>query len=509
MSKRRLFVLFADLLLIQLATLAALVLRDNLEVSVERLIAIAPYFLATLVASLVVLPVLGTTRSMWRFAGTPDFIHLVTVALLVVPITMGIAFGLNRMEDVPRSLPILQGLIMILAQGAARILIRSYHRSRRPAVQFSPAAAKPLDSVLIVGVGPLAELYLASVNEFGLNRLNIAGFVANKARHAGRLVQRHKVLGTPVDLPDVLARLEVEGVFVDRIVVAVPVARLRPREREILREIETSTSIEVEFLAETLGLERRDRKDRGQTTGEPGSEPPVFKFASDELARLAERPFWTFKRTADFVVATLLFVLLTPAFCVVAALVGLDVGRPILFSQRRPGLGGYPFALLKFRTMGEPHDDKGCRIPDHLRVSRIGHFLRRTRLDELPQLLNIMAGHMSFIGPRPLLPVDQPKQFAARLLVRPGLTGWAQVEGGRIISADDKAALDVWYIREASVGLDLRILLKTVRMVVKGEIANLDSVRQAWGDLERAGVCRRLGSERPGLDGSAGGPLAA
>jgi lipopolysaccharide/colanic/teichoic acid biosynthesis glycosyltransferase len=114
------------------------------------------------------------------------------------------------------------------------------------------------------------------------------------------------------------------------------------------------------------------------------------------------------------------------------------------------------------------HDAEGNRIPDELRSSSIGRLLRRSYLDELPQLYNILVGEMSFVGPRPLLPIDQPGGQTARLLVRPGLTGWAQVNGGRDISSEGKAALDEWYIMNASLWLDIKILLRTLGIVVSG-----------------------------------------
>src|SRR5262249_10330707 len=134
----------------------------------------------------------------------------------------------------------------------------------------------------------------------------------------------------------------------------------------------------------------------------------------------------------------------------------------------RPGRYGRPFKLFKFRTMGAAHDSNGDRIPDELRLSRIGRFLRRSWLDELPQLYNILVGGMSFVGPRALLPIDQPRGQTARLLVRPGLTGWAQINGSRDTSSEDKAACDVWYIMNASLWLDIKILLCTLGIVGSG-----------------------------------------
>jgi lipopolysaccharide/colanic/teichoic acid biosynthesis glycosyltransferase len=139
--------------------------------------------------------------------------------------------------------------------------------------------------------------------------------------------------------------------------------------------------------------------------------------------------------------------------------------------------------------MAGAHDADGRRVPEHRRVSRIGYALRRLRIDELPQLLNILIGEMSFIGPRPLLPADQSTAYAARLLVRPGLTGWAQVKVGRDVSPANKAALDVWYVKNASLSLDVAVLVQTALMLVIGERVSDAAIRHAWRDLQRAGIC--------------------
>src|SRR5258708_22945977 len=133
--------------------------------------------------------------------------------------------------------------------------------------------------------------------------------------------------------------------------------------------------------------------------------------------------------------------------------------------------------------MGAAHGPDGRPLPDAARTSRVGNVLRRTRLDEFPQLFNILRGDMSFVGPRPLLPCDQPKACGVRVLVRPGLTGWAQVVGGRDISPEDKAALDVWYVRHASLVLDLKIAARTIPMVLFGERISESLIERAWRDL--------------------------
>jgi lipopolysaccharide/colanic/teichoic acid biosynthesis glycosyltransferase len=165
----------------------------------------------------------------------------------------------------------------------------------------------------------------------------------------------------------------------------------------------------------------------------------------------------------------LLFIVsLIPIFTWVSVLVALDVGTPLLFWQRRLGQGGRGFQIYKFRTMQSPFDRLGESLPEKQRLSATGRLLRKTGLDELPQLLNVLVGEMSLVGPRPLVPEDQPADPTIRLMVRPGVTGWAQVNGGKRITSEEKGDLDEWYIRNASLMLDLRILLLTCRYVFVG-----------------------------------------
>jgi hypothetical protein len=136
--------------------------------------------------------------------------------------------------------------------------------------------------------------------------------------------------------------------------------------------------------------------------------------------------------------------------------------------------------------MGQSHDAGGRRLFDRERISGFGAFLRATRLDELPQLFNVLVGDMSFVGPRPLLPVDQFPGLEARLAIAPGITGWAQVNGGRELGAADKAAMDIWYLKNATLWIDFKICLLTLRMMIRGERTNPQAVATAWRDLGRS-----------------------
>jgi lipopolysaccharide/colanic/teichoic acid biosynthesis glycosyltransferase len=206
--------------------------------------------------------------------------------------------------------------------------------------------------------------------------------------------------------------------------------------------------------------------------------------AARELTRRSLGKYGYVKRAFDILAALIVSVFFAPILLLVAALVALDVGLPLVFWQKRPGRFGRPFKLFKFCTMRPAHDERGKRVPDENRLSLVGRLLRGTRLDELPQLYNILVGEMSFVGPRPLLPIDQPVETSARLLVRPGLTGLAQVHGGRDITPEEKNALDIWYVRKASLWLDIKILLRTPIVMMRGERVDHYRLRAAWAELE-------------------------
>jgi lipopolysaccharide/colanic/teichoic acid biosynthesis glycosyltransferase len=178
------------------------------------------------------------------------------------------------------------------------------------------------------------------------------------------------------------------------------------------------------------------------------------------------------KRCLDLAGAGAAAALAAPALLALALLVRLRLGRPVLFRQQRPGRDGRPFTLLKLRTMRDLRDAAGEPLPDERRFGPLGRFLRRSSLDELPELWNVLRGDMSLVGPRPLLleylPRYSPEQ-ARRHEVRPGITGWAQVNGRNALTWEEKFAHDVWYADHLSLGLDLRILGRTLLAVVRRE----------------------------------------
>lgn len=182
-----------------------------------------------------------------------------------------------------------------------------------------------------------------------------------------------------------------------------------------------------------------------------------------------------FKKVIDFFISLLLLILLLPVFIFIVILLSFTKGNSAFFYQERPGKNGKLFRLIKFKTMREDKDASGRLLPDAARLTQTGRFLRKTSLDEIPQLINVLRGEMSLVGPRPLLIEYLPlySNFQSRRHeVLPGITGWAQVNGRNAISWNEKFAYDVWYVDHLSFGLDMKILFITMGKVLRSEDVN-------------------------------------
>ncbi|MED3573041.1 sugar transferase [Cytobacillus praedii] len=183
------------------------------------------------------------------------------------------------------------------------------------------------------------------------------------------------------------------------------------------------------------------------------------------------------KRLMDFMIALIGLIILFPFMLLITILVKWKLGSPIFYKQQRPGLNGVPFFLYKFRSMSNEKDSTGRLLPDHIRLTPFGSFLRQYSLDELPQLINVIKGDLSLVGPRPLLMEYLPlysEEQARRHLVRPGITGWAQVNGRNSITWEEKFALDVWYVNNQSLFLDIKILLLTIIRVLRSDNVHIN-----------------------------------
>jgi lipopolysaccharide/colanic/teichoic acid biosynthesis glycosyltransferase len=200
------------------------------------------------------------------------------------------------------------------------------------------------------------------------------------------------------------------------------------------------------------------------------------------------------KRACECALAALAMAIALPLLAAIALAVWLAMGRPVLFRQTRPGYLAKPFTILKFRTMREATDTSGAALPDRVRLHPLGVFLRRTSLDELPELWNVLVGDMSLVGPRPFLTKYLPFYTAEeriRFTVRPGITGWAQVHGRNEATWDDRLRMDIWYVRNRTLALDIGILWRTIAKVA----------RQAQVTVDARAAMPNLDEERDGLEG--------
>ena len=257
---RRVWLLLLDGVLITLASVFALLLRDNFEFSWVRLAALAPYLALTLIAAAVIFPLFGTTRTIWRLTVMNDHLRLLGAIVVTVVAAVTLCFVYNRLEDVARAVPVLQALLMLVFLAGARVVVRLRHVApARPAQLAMPSEGAGVgESVLVVGLTRLTELYLRSVAEFAPERVRIAGLLVRSPHQTGRIVHGHQVLGAPDQVADAVRELEEHGVMVDRIVVTTAFDHLLDTERDALLGVERSSGIRLEFIAERLGLEGAD-----------------------------------------------------------------------------------------------------------------------------------------------------------------------------------------------------------------------------------------------------------
>lgn len=292
-------------------------------------------------------------------------------------------------------------------------------------------------------------------------------------RLKGLMMKGIPVLGASWTIRDIINKYRNHGVEITRVVVTMPAYDVAPQFRKICKHLQLDGRICVEYFEGLPGL----TQSRTHPTNAEGHRSQSG--ALDIGLGTSRGRYLAGKRVFDVAASLVTILLFSPVYLLLSMLVAIDVGRPLIFWQERPGRFQRTIRVYKFRTMKDAFDANVA--------------LRRSRLDELPQLFNILLGDMSFVGPRPLLPIDQPPQSELRLSMRPGLTGWAQVNGGRDLSLLDKRALDLWYIDKASFMTDMKIIWQTLRFVLMGEASPEErALREAYALLDEAANARRF-----------------
>jgi lipopolysaccharide/colanic/teichoic acid biosynthesis glycosyltransferase len=459
---------------------AALYLRDVDVISAGGRSIAGGYALISLVASLIAFQVLRISDTIPRYISVGDLLHLAKAVVAGELVTAIVLFTVTRLDGIPRSLPAIHALILGAGLLASRGLANVADRNRRRADRPRMAA---VENVILIGLNDWSVLLVKFLQSQASERLRFIALLDEEPRWLGRSVNGVQVFGSPAYLEALVEEFAAHGVCTHRVVVGSEAGELSKKALAEVQGVCARRNLGLVFVPHLLGLGSTERV--GHSADRDSDLVPGSRFPTD----LPPSPYFRFKRLIDAVAALILILWLLPILMLAAVVAFLDMGSPVLFWQQRVGHGGRELQLYKLRTLHPPFDRKGQRIPEERRLSWIGQLLRDTRIDELPQLLNVLVGDMSLIGPRPLLPRDQPANAALRLTVRPGITGWAQVNGGTSLSPTEKEALDIWYIRNASPWLDLHIIGLTVLTLLRGERRSEKALAQA--QLLQAAEARR------------------
>jgi lipopolysaccharide/colanic/teichoic acid biosynthesis glycosyltransferase len=450
-----------------ISPILAFLIRDG---RINHIDVVGVYGGAALVISLIVFQWFRISSPIPNYFSIHDAFTVSKACLTTVALTAVVLFVFTRLDFAPRSIPIIHFLVL----GCGLIGTRALSRlaDARLADEMPRPDCEELESILVIGATRLAWFFSKMVEELSSHERRIVAIIDERPQLINRSLNGYSVVGTPEDLSRIIDEYATHGVEISKVVVAAHPKYLTDKTRKKVRAACKAKNIPIEWLHETFA------PSHAKTFG--SFESPVA--GPGFAAAVTAGPYWKTKRLMDIVVAIAMMITLVPLTILVAALVLIDVGFPIVFWQQRIGQLGRPLYVYKFRTMRSSFDREGLPIPESERLSLLGRLLRRNHLDEIPQLFNILTGSMSLIGPRPLLPVDQPKNINLRLQVRPGLTGLAQISGGTLLSPDEKDALDDWYIQHASLFLDIKIILRTMWVIVRGNPRNNTQISAALAE---------------------------
>lgn len=417
------------------------------------------------------------SESISQFFSAREAVNICVAVTCAIVLTSFFAFTLNRLEGVPRSTPLINGLVLASGVVSIRILARLSHRAS-PQNHAEPRA-QDFRRVLMIGVDQFSAAAIRLMDSQRPRTTIVVAALDARPATVGRKISGVKIVGDVRELNEIIQEYLVHGVAVDE----VWLSDSAPVPADVI------DWAEAQCAARDLPF----RKISAALNLTPSAAPqPAFVSGNVQEAE----GYFRLKRVIDIVGASLLLAALLPATIIVAMLTYQDVGAPVLFWQQRIGRYGRKFLLYKFRTYHAPFDKTGRAVPENRRLSKIGRALRASRLDEIPQLYSVLIGDMSLIGPRPLLPHDQPQDPRTRLMVRPGITGWAQINGGTAIGPEEKDALDIWYIRHASLALDIRICLRTIVIALTGEKENPAAVKSALEWREKSFPSDTRGASR-------------
>lgn len=472
-SRRRIYVSILDIVWALISPLVALYLGGALVLAQQNWSMVSTYCALASGFAIAAFLAFRLQDSITQHFSAHEAIDIAEAVLFAELMTCGLLFTLTRLDGIPRSIPLTHGILL----GGGLILVRVAMR-----IVLSESEARVdyhvrCERVIVIGANRLASSLIRLLTAHAPNRTSVVAVLEEKRSMIGRGLGGVQVLGTPQELDAIVGEFAVHGITVDRVIVAGESNLISSAALHDLERVCRKRHIALSFLPRMLGL--TEYADSHEAVAATPARPA-------QSALLDTRGmFLRLKRVVDVFGALGLMALLLPIFLIASLLVYWDVGSPVLFWQERTGWRGRPFLIYKYRTLRAPFDSDGQPSLGDRQPSAIGRFLRATRIDELPQLINVVFGEMSLVGPRPLLPEDQPANSAVRLSVRPGITGWAQVNGAKLVTKQEKEKFDEWYVRNASAWVDLKIVFLTLRIMS----TNLKST-EASADLQQVEVKR-------------------
>ena len=457
--------------------LLAFYFRDGLIFSSEAFSSTLIYCAASIIFSLITFSAFRTHDGMTRYFSVHDAVDVTKAVAMATFLTYVAVFTLTRLDGVPRSIPIIHALILLTGLIGARISSRLLEAKRSTNNPRTDLAAQ---HVLLIGLTRLSQMYIKLIRAYSRGIHRIMAVLDDRPEMIGRAIEGARVIGPPDHLEPIVNEFAEHGIRISHVIVGGDPDMLSPATLPEIRRICEEHEIKLDFVPELVGLQRlQPALDTQIAEEEAAEEPPIT------TPELALSSYFVTKRYLDLFATAILLGVCAPIWVCIGIATLCDVGTPIFFWQQRLGQGARAFLLHKIRTLKPPFDWRGQKTPESERLSAIGRFIRKYRFDELPQLLNVLVGDMSLIGPRPLLPRDQPADPSVRLSVRPGITGWAQVNGGKLLDPEEKDALDEWYIRNASFRLDIRILFMTLQLVLRGEHLGEAAIADAFAMRRR------------------------
>jgi lipopolysaccharide/colanic/teichoic acid biosynthesis glycosyltransferase len=362
-----------------------------------------------------------------RYFSFHDAIEIAKGSACAVAATTVLSFTFTRLEAIPRSTSAIYFLVLVAALIAGRLVRRITIRRREIGSVFDIRHDEERN-VIIVGAGHLAWFYIRLLDTFAIYNRRVVAILDDDESLRGGSVFGHVILGGTAEAATVLDDFAQHGIKISAFVICEPNKERAVKLSNRLESLCLDRELQFELLAEKLG---------------------VLKGASEEELRdcptlapiFPNINYFRIKRAIEATIATFALLILLPLLILVGLLVLIRMGSPVLFWQRRIGRNGRTIWIYKFKTMYNTIGRTGRLLAERERTSSVGQFLRATRLDELPQLYNVINGDMGLIGPRPLLLADQPVEPTFRLFVAPGITGWAQIHGGKLVSGRGKERL--------------------------------------------------------------------